>query len=1399
MGCGSSAPTGKAHQAPKADQSQSPTQYKYDCFLSHDWGKDEYGANNHERVAKLNKCLNAKGIRTWFDEDKLNGNIINQMCEGIDTSKIVVVCITERYVKKVAGDDENDNCKREFLYAMQQKTATRMVPVVMENKCIGRAWKGPVGMTLSAQLYKDLCADRSGRDKGFQAKAEDVANFIKEKLHELGAPTLGRAITQDIVEASSQGPGGDGEPSADRPEDVSVDALADDLKEWTQGIPDISSQAKTQILQMFAEEEVFSLRIVASVGLESIRQFAAFGRLKRATCVVLETAIDDLVKKKVVAEQEEKPASTTSNNTQLVNFLLDALQEQQEGLARGSNSSKLPTETLEPSRGWRFHDHVKSIDCDSSDKAAKANKQARQATVVTKEVFNGSKDSLAFMLRVENAGQDKPFSWGIVDDETHGKHKVYVIGHKDFSNCIGMRCTAKEGHVVGTGSQRSGFPGVSAGDTVGVSIREGRGAFLKNGTVLHEFRIKGTFRFGVSLIEEGQGCTILDETQPHKAHAIGTKAAEGAKAEGVEGDELQELIHRLAAAVAGGKKDMPNETFEASRGWRFHNDLKSVDCDVQNKNAKCVVTRHSTSVTKEVWQAAGTHVFFVKILQVKQHPFTWGVVNEDTKGNHTNYPIGHASYKGTIGAMCTTNGGRIVHEGSCEQSTPGVSVGDIVGVRVNEGRASFVKNGRTFHNIGLKGSYRFAVSLLEEGQECEIIDGDQPDKSVRLPQAGFDATRGWRFVDHLKSIDCDSKDKTAKCVHEITGTVVTQEVVDSAGTYEFNVKVLHVVENAIFTWGFCASETYGKHSNYPLGHKKFPDSMGAASTDSTGKVMSDGKQYHEAPGVAAGDIVGVHVKDGQLRFTKNGESFYKVGVKGNLRFGVSLHKPDQRCQIVDSEAVNQAAGGEPEELPKQSYDDARGWRFCRDVKRIIFDVDAKDKSAKSVTERQATLLTQEVCNAAGSFTFSVRLIELKSSPFVWGVVDDDAKGVHANHPIGHIRYKGTIGAACTAEGGCMMQDGNATASAVAISAGDVLGVEVEKGTARFVKDGVSFHEVGLTGTFRFGISFLEEGQECEIVDGYVPKSKSAEPLVVKMDSSKNAAFLGSTLLNSAVRTVPWESLNIRMDKPIGEGAFGATYPGKLAGLPVAVKVLKAEVVSDELLLAFKKEVKVLAAVTHPNLLQMIAVVPDRLGIVTEMQSHGDLDKFLERERQNLQQALRFSVVRDVAQGMAWLAYCGFIHRDLKLQNILIGQGHQARVGDFGLCSLATDVQDSCGTIAYMAPETLEVDGKPTEKSDVYAYSIVLLATFSNTDVDFQAVVDGMQGTQGTLKMLKRLLDEGAVAPFIEAVKAGKRPAVPSEVPDKIKELVLKCWAHDAAERPAFAGVVDMIIDLSPSS
>lgn len=156
-----------------------PAGKRFHVFLTHDWGEDDKGRNNHVRATRLNEWLKARGVSTWFDSDKMQGNVVQQMCDGIDASAAVLVLVTKRYVDKVGGTNHADNCKKEFMYADRQKTSSQMLPVVMEQRMKdSRQWGGPVGMSLGGQLYQKLWDDST-----FDQDAEGVlAGLVKMLL-----------------------------------------------------------------------------------------------------------------------------------------------------------------------------------------------------------------------------------------------------------------------------------------------------------------------------------------------------------------------------------------------------------------------------------------------------------------------------------------------------------------------------------------------------------------------------------------------------------------------------------------------------------------------------------------------------------------------------------------------------------------------------------------------------------------------------------------------------------------------------------------------------------------------------------------------------------------------------------------------------------------------------------------------------------------------------------------------------------------------------------------------------------------------------------------------------------------------------------------------------------------
>ena len=153
--------------------------------------------DNHERVSRLNEELNKLGMRTWFDEDGLEGHVVDDVVDEreidgmrreMDSSEAVIICITKGYLEKVAQTENvNDKCKLEFTHASTRTSTSTthskaglMYPVVMAADCldVGK-WKGAVGLVVGGRVFEDL-----SDDKDVEEVALNLVAYLKARREE---------------------------------------------------------------------------------------------------------------------------------------------------------------------------------------------------------------------------------------------------------------------------------------------------------------------------------------------------------------------------------------------------------------------------------------------------------------------------------------------------------------------------------------------------------------------------------------------------------------------------------------------------------------------------------------------------------------------------------------------------------------------------------------------------------------------------------------------------------------------------------------------------------------------------------------------------------------------------------------------------------------------------------------------------------------------------------------------------------------------------------------------------------------------------------------------------------------------------------------------------------------
>ncbi|KAL6599147.1 hypothetical protein ACP70R_046011 [Stipagrostis hirtigluma subsp. patula] len=165
-------------------------------------------------------------------------------------------------------------------------------------------------------------------------------------------------------------------------------------------------------------------------------------------------------------------------------------------------------------------------------------------------------------------------------------------------------------------------------------------------------------------------------------------------------------------------------------------------------------------------------------------------------------------------------------------------------------------------------------------------------------------------------------------------------------------------------------------------------------------------------------------------------------------------------------------------------------------------------------------------------------------------------------------------------------------------------------------------------------------------------------------------------------------------------------------------VKKLNCCREEVEKEFENELDFLGNIWHPNVISLLGycIHKDTRLIVYELMQNGSLETQLHGPSRGsaLTWHIRLKIALDAARGLEHLhEHCSpfIIHRDIKSSNILLDSDFNAKISDFGLAIYGgnrnkEDMKPS-GTVGYVAPEYL-LDGQLTEKSDVYAFGVVLL-------------------------------------------------------------------------------------------
>ncbi len=264
---------------------------------------------------------------------------------------------------------------------------------------------------------------------------------------------------------------------------------------------------------------------------------------------------------------------------------------------------------------------------------------------------------------------------------------------------------------------------------------------------------------------------------------------------------------------------------------------------------------------------------------------------------------------------------------------------------------------------------------------------------------------------------------------------------------------------------------------------------------------------------------------------------------------------------------------------------------------------------------------------------------------------------------------------------------------------------------------------------------------------------------------------------------------------LGRGSAGTVWLGEGPDGPVAVKLLREDLASDqELVGRFVQERSALLGLEHPHVVSVRDLVVDGndLALVMDLVRGTDLRTRLDRERRLAPEAA-VAIVADVADALAAAHAAGVVHRDVKPENVLLdmqgplgpGGAHPALLTDFGVAKLIDSPRRASagrasapttriiGTPDYLAPEIVE--GLPPRAAvDIYALATVLYELLAG----FTPFGGGHPGA-----VLRRHVTETVVP-------------LPG-IPDELWQLIVQCLAKAPASRLRASELSVRLRDLLP--
>jgi len=230
------------------------------------------------------------------------------------------------------------------------------------------------------------------------------------------------------------------------------------------------------------------------------------------------------------------------------------------------------------------------------------------------------------------------------------------------------------------------------------------------------------------------------------------------------------------------------------------------------------------------------------------------------------------------------------------------------------------------------------------------------------------------------------------------------------------------------------------------------------------------------------------------------------------------------------------------------------------------------------------------------------------------------------------------------------------------------------------------------------------------------EEREVTPSGVKPDPARFRAMI-ATLHLATPKKQPFSSADFyTFGRTIGQGAYGQVTIGTqlLTSEKVAVKTFEKTKLADPTSRKrVAREIRILKALSHPNVIKLLEVIdcPSKKYLIMEFAPGGDLCKYV-REARRLKEPEACRLFCQIVDGLLYCHNAGIVHRDVKLDNILMDADRNIKIVDFGFSVNFREGQKlrkACGSPSYAAPEIVSRKPYNPPMVDVWSLGVVLYA------------------------------------------------------------------------------------------